>query len=68
MGMNWIRSFDSNISRNVIWHTGGTGGFRTCLVFTEDRQFGVFVLSNTSTGVDSLADEILAALVRAYEM
>jgi serine-type D-Ala-D-Ala carboxypeptidase/endopeptidase len=64
MGMNWIRSFDGHIGQDIIWHNGGTGGFRTCLEFTEDRQFGVFVLSNTATGVDDLADEILRALVQ----
>jgi CubicO group peptidase (beta-lactamase class C family) len=64
MGMNWIRSFESNISQNIIWHNGGTGGFRTYLGFTEDRQFGVFVLSNTAISVDALAEGILKALVR----
>jgi hypothetical protein len=62
--MNWIRSFESGISQNIIWHNGGTGGFRTYLGFTEDRQFGVFVLSNTAISVDALAEEILKALVR----
>jgi serine-type D-Ala-D-Ala carboxypeptidase/endopeptidase len=70
MGMNWIHSFqslDSDLPRKVIWHNGGTGGFSTYLGFTEDRQFGVFVLSNTAVGVDALAKEILKALVREYE-
>ena len=66
MAMNWIRSFESNISQNIIWHNGGTGGFRTYLGFTEDRQFGVVVMSNTVTSVDALAEEILKALVREY--
>jgi len=67
IGMNWIRSFESSISQNIIWHDGGTGGFRTYLGFTEDHQFGVFVLSNIGiVGVDALAQEILKALVREY--
>jgi CubicO group peptidase (beta-lactamase class C family) len=64
IGMNWIRSFESNISQNIVWHNGGTGGFRSYLGFTEDRRFGVFVLSNTAISVDALAEEILEALVR----
>ncbi|AGA28305.1 serine hydrolase domain-containing protein [Singulisphaera acidiphila] len=65
MGMNWIRSFESAISQNIIWHNGGTGGFRTYLGFTEDHQYGVFVLSNTAiVGVDALAAGILKTLVR----
>jgi D-alanyl-D-alanine-carboxypeptidase/D-alanyl-D-alanine-endopeptidase len=66
IGMNWSRSFESNISQNIIWHNGGTGGFRSYLGFTEDRRFGVFVLSNTAISVDALAEEILEALVREY--
>jgi serine-type D-Ala-D-Ala carboxypeptidase/endopeptidase len=66
IGMNWIRSFDSTISQNIIWYNGGTGGFRTHVGFTKDRQFGVFVLSNTANSVDALADGILKALVREY--
>lgn len=64
IGMNWQRSFESTITQNIIWHNGGTGGYRSYLGFTEDRQFGVFVLSNTSGDVDDLAEEILKALVR----
>jgi CubicO group peptidase (beta-lactamase class C family) len=66
IGMNWIRSFDSAISQNIIWHNGGTGGFRTYLGFTEDRRFGVFVLANTASSVDALAEGILKALVREF--
>jgi CubicO group peptidase (beta-lactamase class C family) len=66
MGMNWIRSFESSISQNIIWHNGGTGGFRTYLGFTEDHQFGVVVMSTTADDVDALAEGILKALVREY--
>jgi serine-type D-Ala-D-Ala carboxypeptidase/endopeptidase len=68
IGMNWIRSLESTISQNIIWHNGGTGGFRTYLGFTEDHQFGILVLSNNASivGVDALAQEILKAIVRVY--
>jgi hypothetical protein len=65
-GMNWIRSFDREILKTVVWHNGGTGGFSSYLGFTEDRQYGVFVLANTSGRVDELAEGILEALVREY--
>jgi CubicO group peptidase (beta-lactamase class C family) len=64
MGMNWIRSFDDSIAQTVLWHNGGTGGYRSYLGFTEDRQFGVVVLSNTSNSVDDFGEGILTALVR----
>jgi CubicO group peptidase (beta-lactamase class C family) len=66
IGMNLIRSFDDELAQNIIWHNGGTGGFRTYLGFTEDRQFGVFVLGNTANSVDALAVEILKSLVREH--
>lgn len=66
MGMNWIHSFKSGLSRRVIWHNGGTGGFSTYLGFTDDRQYGVFVLSNTASSVDTLAVDILEALDQEY--
>jgi CubicO group peptidase (beta-lactamase class C family) len=62
IGMNWIHSFTSGLSGPVIWHNGGTGGFSTYLGFTEDQELGVFVLSNTSSDVNTLAVEILEAL------
>ena len=68
IGMNWIRSFDDELAQNIIWHNGGTGGFRTYLGFTEDRRFGVFVLGNTANSVDPLAVEILKSLVREQVM
>ena len=66
MGMNWVRSFESDISQNIIWHNGGTNGFKSYLGFTEDHQFGVFALSNTDVDVDVLAVGILKALVQEY--
>jgi CubicO group peptidase (beta-lactamase class C family) len=66
IGMNWIRSFDDELAQNIIWHNGGTGGFRTYLGFMEDRQIGVFVLGNTANSVDALAVEILKSLVREH--
>ena len=66
MGMNWIRSYKDGVSQNVIWHNGGTGGFRTWLGFTEDHQFGVFVLANTRHDVGDIGNGLVAALVREY--
>lgn len=66
IGMNWIRSFDDELAQDVVWHNGGTGGFRTYFGFTEDRRFGVFVLGNTAHSVDALAVDILKSLVREH--
>lgn len=64
IGMNWIRSLDENIEQEVIWHNGGTGGYRSYLGFTEDCRLGVVVLCNTQNDADALGQRILREMVR----
>ncbi|HVM50048.1 MAG TPA: serine hydrolase domain-containing protein [Candidatus Acidoferrum sp.] len=59
-GMNWVISNQSH--QMVIWHNGGTGGFRSYLGFTADGRVGVLVLSNSSEDVDGLAEDLLHEL------
>ena len=61
-GMNWIRSQSERLKQVMIWHNGGTGGFRSFLGFTADSRFGVVVLSNSSEDVDDLAVNLLRDL------
>jgi CubicO group peptidase (beta-lactamase class C family) len=61
-GMNWIHLQSPKLNQPLIWHNGGTGGFRSFLGFTEDSRFGVLVLSNTSEDVDHLAIALLSDL------
>lgn len=61
-GMNWLRSQNEQLAKTVIWHNGGTGGFRSFLGFTEDGRAGVVVLSNTAQSVDELGGELLREL------
>ena len=65
VGLAWIRERRENIGQTVIWHNGGTGGFRSFLGFTDDRRFGVVVLSNSSVSVDPLGWRLLEAMARS---
>lgn len=38
----------------IVWHNGGTGGFRSFAGFDPAKKTGVVVLCNTSFGVDDL--------------
>ena len=58
-GMNWIHVQNQRLKQELIWHNGGTGGFRTFLGFTADSRFGVLILSNSTEGVDDLAIDLL---------
>jgi len=46
---------------DIIWHNGGTGGYRTFIGFDPKARVGVVVLSNTSTtlGVDDIGHHLL---------
>jgi CubicO group peptidase (beta-lactamase class C family) len=45
----------------VLWHTGGTGGFRSFLGFVKETETGVVVLSNCARSVDAIGFRILEA-------
>jgi serine-type D-Ala-D-Ala carboxypeptidase/endopeptidase len=47
--------------REIVWHNGGTGGFRAWTGFDPANGLGVVVLSNTSTprGVDDIGVHLL---------
>jgi CubicO group peptidase (beta-lactamase class C family) len=61
-GMNWVLVHNQRLKQRLIWHDGGTGGFRSFIGFTGDRRFGVVVLSNSSEDVDDLAVDLLRDL------
>jgi CubicO group peptidase (beta-lactamase class C family) len=63
-GMNWVRSRKRDFNQTVIWHNGGTGGFRSFLGFTEDGRTGVVILSNTTENVDPVALNLLRELAK----
>jgi serine-type D-Ala-D-Ala carboxypeptidase/endopeptidase len=57
IGMNWIiRSMNG---REVAWHNGGTGGYRTWIGFDKTRKIGAIVLGNSAIGHDNLGFELV---------
>lgn len=61
VSLGWHILIGKDDGREIVWHNGGTGGFRSFLAFDEKRRVGVVVLSNTSTatGVDDLGLHLL---------
>jgi len=58
IGMNWIiRSMNG---REVVWHNGGTGGYRTWIGFDKTRKIAAIVLANSTIGNDDLGFELVA--------
>ncbi|MCB0494116.1 MAG: serine hydrolase [Cyclobacteriaceae bacterium] len=46
-------------SGDVIWHNGGTGGYRTFAGFVKETGKGVVLLSNSSAGADDIGFHLL---------
>jgi CubicO group peptidase (beta-lactamase class C family) len=57
IGMNWLTR--SMSGREVVWHNGGTGGYRTWLGFDKTRKVGAIVLGNSGVGHDDLGFELV---------
>ena len=59
VGLAWQTGHASN--RTIVWHGGGTGGFRALIAFEPQTKLGIVVLSNSSTGADDIGFHLLDA-------
>nr|NIM51781.1 serine hydrolase [Gemmatimonadales bacterium] len=57
IGLGWHIRLSGE--REIIWHNGGTGGYRSFAGFVRGGQTGVVVLSNTSTSADDIGFHML---------
>lgn len=57
IGLGWhIRD---NGNTQIIWHNGGTGGYRTFCGFIKEKKIGVVVLSNRNLSADDIGFHLL---------
>jgi CubicO group peptidase (beta-lactamase class C family) len=63
IGLNWITR-KSDDGRDLTWHNGGTGGYRTFIGFIPAARAGIVVLTNATTNPDPLALQALNALAK----
>ncbi|MFT4567896.1 MAG: CubicO group peptidase (beta-lactamase class C family) [Saprospiraceae bacterium] len=69
LGNALVRS-KSMTGDSIYWHNGGTGGFRSCMAFQEEKQIGVIVLSNVngleknSDNIDAMCFELLRSRIK----
>lgn len=57
VGLGWHTMVFDDLE--IIWHNGGTGGYRTFAGFIKGGDKGVVVLSNSNTSVDDIGIHIL---------
>jgi CubicO group peptidase (beta-lactamase class C family) len=58
IGLAWHRSPTPG-GRTIVWHNGGTGGYRSFAGFDESSGLGVVVLANSAVSVDDIAMHLL---------
>jgi serine-type D-Ala-D-Ala carboxypeptidase/endopeptidase len=60
IGLGW-HVLSTPGAREIVWHNGGTGGFRSFIAFDLKARSGVVVLSNmfTDAGVDDIGRHLL---------
>lgn len=57
MGLNWV--VQTGHGSTVVWHNGGTGGFRSFCGFDPAAKRGVVVLTNTANSADDIGLHLL---------
>ena len=58
IGLNWITRYTA--TDTIVWHNGGTGGYRTFAGVEPSRKIGVVVLTNSGgAGADDIGMHLL---------
>jgi CubicO group peptidase (beta-lactamase class C family) len=65
VGLGWLIARPPGAAGPVLWHNGGTGGFRSFVGAAREAGAAVVVLSNTARSVDRLGLLLLKALASA---
>ena len=66
VGLGWHIS--KGAEGDVIWHNGGTGGYRTFAGFVKETGKGVVVLTNSAKGADDLGFHLLNPEAKLIEV
>ena len=66
VGLGWIIS--TGAEGDVIWHNGGTGGYRTFAGFVKETGMGVVVLTNSDKSVDDIGMRLLNSKSKLLEV
>jgi CubicO group peptidase (beta-lactamase class C family) len=57
IGLNWFTFRTGPVE--IVWHNGGTGGYRSFLGLDKARKRAVVVLTNSANGVDDVGRHLL---------
>jgi serine-type D-Ala-D-Ala carboxypeptidase/endopeptidase len=62
IGLGWLIMKLPKTDQEVIWHNGGTGGYRSFVGFVKATKTAVVVLSNSDASVDAIGLDVLGLL------
>jgi serine-type D-Ala-D-Ala carboxypeptidase/endopeptidase len=62
VGLGWLLAHPPGAVGPVLWHNGGTSGFRSFVALARETDSAVVVLSNTARPVDRLGQRLLKKL------
>jgi len=62
IGLAWITIHSKKLNRDILFHNGGSGGFRSSLYIDKANQRAIVVLNNTIQDVDAIGLRILQLL------
>ena len=64
IGLNWISAHVNGGGDTIVWHNGGTGGYRTFIGFISSRKMGVVVMTNSGgAGADDVGMHLLQPII-----
>ena len=58
IGLAWL-TLTPEPGKSIVWHNGGTGGYRSWLGFNPATNRGAIVFTNQSLGVDEIGFRVL---------
>jgi D-alanyl-D-alanine-carboxypeptidase/D-alanyl-D-alanine-endopeptidase len=62
IGLGWLIMPLPKTNQELLWHNGGTAGYRSFVGFVKATKTGVVVLSNSDASVDAVGFEVLRML------
>jgi CubicO group peptidase (beta-lactamase class C family) len=63
IAMGWHIQDPNCPDDSIVWHNGGTGGYRSYMGFNKKHRVGVVILSNSTSSVDEAGVRILRTLL-----
>lgn len=64
-GLAWIITLSNG--QTIVWHNGGTGGYRSFIGFDPTRKVGVVVLTNHAQSIDDIGFAVLRGSLKPEE-